>query len=162
MVYPCILLFLNVSCHSRITTVFLLVCFEFSYLFKSPNCLLIEKVLNINRNFINNDTLFYYAIVNKSAKRTQNTPVVFLVNSMVMTTFLAIWTHRTVGYTTPSPIRRNWPSSSDCIFIRLGEQIPLIQFLDNSRAVIQECMGDLAGYRTWSWYYAHQHIQQVW
>jgi len=28
--------------------------------------------------------------------------------------YTAIWTHRTVGYTTPSsPIRRNWPSSSD-------------------------------------------------
>jgi len=26
-------------------------------------------------------------------------------------------------------------------YIRLGEQIPLIQFLDNSRAIIQECLG---------------------
>jgi len=96
--------------------------------------------------------------------------------------------------------------------IRLGEQIPLIQFclFDNSRFIIQEwgiwqvielgeilCtptyslsliktgrklfdlesgnpnfgqlkghnsgvpMGDLAGYRTWSRHYAHQHIHQV-
>ena len=28
-----------------------------------------------------------------------------------------IWTHRTVGYTTP--IRRNWPSSSDWIVVKL-------------------------------------------
>jgi len=37
-----------------------------------------------------------------------------------------------------------------------------IQCLDNSRAIIQECLGDLADYRTWSRYYAHQHIHQVW
>jgi len=43
---------------------------------------------------------------NKSAKLTQITSVVFVVNSMVMTTF--------------------W------------EQIPLIQFFDNSRTIIQE------------------------
>jgi len=34
--------------------------------------------------------------------------------------------------------------------------------LDTSRAITQECMGDLAGYRTWSRYYTHQHIHQVW
>jgi hypothetical protein len=27
--------------------------------------------------------------------------------------------------------------------IRLGEQIPLIQLLDNSRAIIQECLGEI-------------------
>ena len=72
---------------------------------------------------------YHFVIHNKSAKLTQNTAVVFVVNSILMTTF--------------------WEQD-----IRLGEQIPLIQFLDNSRAIIQECLGDLAGYRTWSRYYA--------
>jgi len=76
---------------------------------------------------------------NKSAKLTQNTPVVVVVNSMVMATTNVFWEQD----------------------IQLGEQIPLIQFLDNSRAIIQECLGDLAGNRTWSRYYAHQHIHQV-
>ena len=31
--------------------------------------------------------IVHVSMVNKSAKRTQNTPVVFVVNSMVMTTF---------------------------------------------------------------------------
>ena len=77
----------------------------------------------------------FVIITNKTAKPTQNTPVLFVVNSIVMTTFLG------AGYST---LRADL----------------LIQFLDNSRAIIQE-WGDLAGYRTWSRYYALQHVHQV-
>ena len=70
-----------------------------------------------------------------SAKLTQSTPFVFVVNSMVITTFLG------VGYLT-------W--RADTANSDFG------QF----KTIIQECLGDLAGYRTWSRYYAHQHIHQ--
>jgi len=42
-------------------------------------------------------------------------PIYFKQISSLEHLSLPIWTHRTVhGYTTPSLIRRNWPSSSDC------------------------------------------------
>jgi len=44
----------------------------------------------------------------------------------------------------------------------LRERKPyFLTILDNSRAIIQERLGDLAVYRTWLRYYAHQHIHQV-
>jgi len=69
---------------------------------------------------------------NKSAKRTQNTHVIFVVSSMVMTTFLG------AGYST-------WRA-------------------DTAKSVFGQFKGhnsEMPGYRTWSRYYAHQHIHQV-
>ena len=73
---------------------------------------------------------------NKRAKLTQNTPIIFVVNLMVMTPFLE------AGYLT-------WRAdTSNSVF---G------QFKGHNSGV----PGGLAGYRIWSRYYAHQHIHQV-
>jgi len=64
-------------------------------------------------------------------------PVVFVINSMVMMTFLG------AGYST-------W--RADTANSVVG------QFKGHNSGVLG---GDLAGYRTWSRYYAHQHIHQV-
>jgi len=73
-------------------------------------------------------------IVNKSAKLTQNTSVVFVVNLIVMTTTLG------AGYST-------W--RADTAYSGFG------QFKGHNSGV--EELGD---YITWSRYYAHQHIHK--
>ena len=67
-------------------------------------------------------------------------PVLFVVNSMLMTTVLG------AGYST-------WRADT-------ANSVVFGQFKGHNSGVIPN-HPDLAGYRTWSRYYAHQHIHQV-
>ena len=107
----------------------------------------------------------------KSAKLTQNTPVVFLVNSMVMTTIVkagystwradtansvfgqfkghnsgvhrGIWLVIELGRDIlPTNIFTKFYIKTGCKLFDLASTL----ILDNSRTTMQECTGDFAGY----------------